>query len=373
MAIDSFKGSLSSIEAAEAAVVGIRRVYPDAECIISPIADGGEGTSEALTTALGGEACTAVVSGPMGAPVSAKYGYIAATKTAIIEMSAAAGITLVAPEERSPMHASTYGVGEMILDAIARGARHFIVGIGGSATNDGGVGMLSALGYGLYDKCGAPIRRGAIGLYDLEKIDTGSALPMLAECDFRVACDVKNPLCGEYGASRVYARQKGADDEMIEELDGLLAKLARITREVIPTADDTREGAGAAGGLGYALMTYLGAEMSSGIDLVMELTGLEEKIAGADIVVCGEGRLDAQSCMGKAPTGVARLAKRHGKRCIAFSGAIGEGASRLNEYGIDAFFPILRRVMTLDEAMDKDNARENMANTAEQVFRLIRP
>ncbi len=371
LAIDSFKGSLSSLEAASAAAEGIMLAHPEAECIISPIADGGEGTVSAVAAALGGEICTAQVHGPLMGEVYADYCYVEATKTAVIEMSAAAGITLIDKVERNPMLATTYGVGELILDAIKRGARHFIVGIGGSATNDGGTGMLSALGVKLLDGEGKPINQGAVGLYSLEKVDTGSLIPEISECDFRVACDVKNPLCGKSGASYIYGRQKGADDKMIAELDALLSKFAAKTREVIPTANDEAEGAGAAGGLGYALMAYLGAEMSSGIDLVMDLTRLEEKIKKADIVVCGEGRLDGQSCMGKAPIGVARLAKRWGKRCIAFSGAIGEGAATLNEHGIDAFFPILRSVVTLDVAMDKEVAIRNMRDTAEQVFRLI--
>lgn len=371
LAIDSFKGSLSSIEAAEAASLGIRRAHPEAECVISPIADGGEGTVDALAVALSGKMRSVKVTGPLGGTVNAEYCYIKETKTAVMEMAEAAGITLIEKEKRNPMLATTYGVGEMILDAINEGARHFIIGIGGSLTNDGGAGMLMALGVGLLDGYGKPIKLGAEGLKSLEKVDTGSLAPKISACDFRVACDVKNPLLGESGASYVYARQKGADDEMIAELDQLLSRFAEKTKVAIPTADETAEGTGAAGGLGFALLSYLGAKMSSGIELVMDITGLEEKIKNADIVVCGEGRLDGQSCMGKAPVGVATLAKKHGKRCIAFSGAIGEGAERLNAFGIDAFFPIIRRITTLDEAMDKENAAKNLADTAEQVFRLL--
>ncbi len=372
LAIDSYKGSLSSFEAGCACAEGIMRAYPNAECVISPIADGGEGTVAAISAALGAEICTANVEGPRGTRVNAEYGYSAEKRLAVIEMSAAAGITMVSGDEKNPLYTSTYGVGEMILDAAWRGARHFIIGIGGSATNDGGAGMLSALGFGLYDADGKTISRGAIGLRDLEKIDTAGHFPELSLCDFRIACDVKNPLCGECGASYIYGGQKGADENMKAELDSLLSKFAKMTKEVIPGADPDFPGAGAAGGLGFALLSYLGAKIEPGIELVMDVTALGDKIRECDIVVTGEGRLDGQSYMGKTPVGVASLAKKYGKTCIALGGAISDGAEKLNEYGVDAIFPILRSVVTLDVAMDKTVAAANMAATAEQVFRLIK-
>lgn len=372
LAIDSFKGSMSSTEAAESAARGILSAIPCAKTEVCPIADGGEGTTEAIITAKGGVWRECEVSDPLSRRITARYGYLASSGTAVIEMSAAAGITLITPDERNPLYTTTYGVGEMIKDAMAHGARRFIIGLGGSATNDGGVGMLEALGFRFLRNDGTPIKLGAIGLRELVKIDTDTAIPELSECEFRVACDVKNPLCSENGASFVYGGQKGADDAMKQELDTLLKRYAELTMAVLPDADPDAEGAGAAGGLGFALLAYLGAKMQSGIELVIDVTGLEEKIKGADIVVTGEGRLDGQSCMGKAPVGVARIARKYGKPCIAFSGAVSADAVKLAEYGIDAFFPIVRKPVTLTEAMDIENAKRNMEDTVRQVFNLIR-
>ncbi|MBO5907874.1 MAG: glycerate kinase [Clostridia bacterium] len=372
IAIDSFKGSLSTFQSGEAVSNAIKRVFPDAKTEICPIADGGEGTVSAITSSTGGELVRLSVTGPLGRTVAAEYGFIEQTKTAVIEMSSASGITLISPEERNPLYTTTYGVGEIISDAISRGARRFIVGIGGSATNDGGVGMLSALGYKFLTSDGTPIQSGAIGLRELKKIDCTSALAELSKCSFFVACDVTNPLSGENGCSAVYGPQKGANELMIREMDAWLTEYARLTKEIIPTSDESEPGAGAAGGLGFALSAYLGAKLTSGIDLVIGEVGLEEKIRNADVVVTGEGRLDGQSCMGKAPVGVARIAKKYGKLTIAFSGAVTEDASRVNAHGIDAFFPILRGPATLGEAMDITNAYNNLSATAEQVFRLIK-
>lgn len=372
LAIDSFKGSMSSTEAAKAAARGVLSAYPCAENVIIPIADGGEGTAEAIVSARGGEWCECTVIGPIGEPVCARYGYMAESKTAVMEMSAAAGLPLVPEDKRNPMYTTTYGVGEMIRDAIARGARSFIIGIGGSATNDGGAGMLAALGFGLKKENGEPIALGALGLAELSGIELSDAIPELSECEFRVACDVKNPLCGKNGASYVYGGQKGADENMKAELDALLDKFATATESVIPTADRCAEGAGAAGGLGFALLSYLGAKLESGISLVIEASGLEEHIKSADVVVTGEGRIDGQSYMGKAPVGVASLAKKHGKLCVALAGSVAEDADGLSEHGIDAVFSILSSPTSLSEAMKPEVAKRNMENTARRVFSLIK-
>lgn len=372
VAIDSFKGSLSTFESGRAVAEGIRRVYSDAEVDICPLADGGEGTVEAIISACDGELVSVPVHDPLGRIINAKYGLIKQSGIAIIEMSAAAGITLLTSEERDPMVATTYGVGELIADAIGRGCRSFIVGIGGSATNDGGVGMLTALGFEFLDEKGAPILLGARGLKDLATIKKDKALPELMDCDFSVACDVKNPLCGASGCSAVYGKQKGATPEMIEKMDVWLEKYAELTKKINPDANEEFEGAGAAGGMGYAFLSYLGGRLESGIELVMSATGLEEHIKNADIVVTGEGRLDGQSCMGKAPVGVARTAKKYGKPVIAFSGCVTDDARECNSHGIDAFFPIVRTPCTLEEAMNIENSKKNLADTAEQVFRILK-
>jgi glycerate kinase len=366
IAIDSFKGSLSSIAAGEAAAAGIRDAIPDAETIVRPLADGGEGTVDALIAGMGGERRTVAVTGPMGRPVEAAYGILPGG-TAVMEMAAAAGITLVAGEERNPLVATTFGVGEMIADAIRAGCRRFVVGIGGSATNDGGAGMLQALGFRLLDRAGQEIPRGGEGLARLDRIDRAAVLPELATCAFRVACDVTNPLCGAMGASAVFGPQKGATPEMVATLDAALAHFAEVSG-----GEPEAAGAGAAGGLGFAFRTFLGGELKRGVEIVLEETHLAEAIQDADLVVTGEGRLDAQTVMGKAPIGVAHLAKRLGKRVIAFSGCVTSDAGAVNEHGIDAFFPILREVTTLETALEKGHAAANLAATAEQVFRCFR-
>ena len=372
IAIDSFKGSLSTFEAGEAARRGVKAVYPKAEISVSPLADGGEGTVEAIVSASGGKMIEVSVSGPLGRSVKAKYGAIDGTKTAIIEMASAAGLTLLPEKDRNPLHTTTFGVGEIILDAMKRGCRKFIIGIGGSATNDGGVGMLSALGAAFLDKNGAPIKRGAAGLRDIAEIRTDGMPKELAKCRFSIACDVKNPLCGEQGCSAVYGPQKGATPMTIADMDRSLKKYAELTKKIFPKADPDLPGAGAAGGLGFAFTAYLGAKLRPGIDLVIEATGLGEKIKEADVVVTGEGRLDGQSAMGKAPVGVARLAKKQGKLVIALAGSIGDGAELCHAKGIDAHFPILRSPISLSEAMKPEVAKRNIALAAEEAFRLIR-
>lgn len=370
IAIDSLKGSLASMEAGNTIAEGIKRVYPKAELHVSPLADGGEGTAEALTAGLKGSLQSLTVTGPLGDPISACYGILPDKRTAVLEMAAAAGITLVEPEKRNPMKTTTYGVGELIRDAIKKGCRHFIVGIGGSVTNDGGIGMLQALGFGMLDQKGRQVSFGGEGLSMLHQITAESVMEELKECTFRIACDVTNPLCGPLGASAVYGPQKGADPQMISELDGYLGHFALLAKGVRPSADPEVPGTGAAGGLGYAFLTFTNAVLESGIRIVMEETGLEEHVKNADLVVTGEGCLDGQTVQGKAPIGVAGLAKKYEKPVIAFSGIVKKDAAVCNEAGIDAFFPILRRVGTLEEAMNPKNARENLLETSEQVFRL---
>ena len=377
IAIDSLKGSLTSLEAGEAIKKGIMKVYKEAEVVIRPVADGGEGTAVALTLGMNGKLEKVKVTGPLGKEVEAEYGILEPSethkvKTAIIEMSVAAGITLVDEKERNPLKMTTYGVGEMIKDAIAKGCRHFIVGIGGSATNDGGIGMLQALGFGILDKSGKQVSFGAQGLSEIETISDEFVLPELKDCTFRIACDVTNTLCGEQGASAIYGPQKGATPTMIMQMDKWLAYYAALSREKYPNANMNQAGTGAAGGLGFAFLTYTNAVLESGIKIVLEETELEKYVKDADIVVTGEGRLDGQTVMGKAPVGVAVIAKKYGKKVIAFSGCVTEDAIACNEHGIDAFFPILRGVVSLSEAMDTKNAAKNMAATVEQAFRLIR-
>lgn len=371
IAIDSFKGSLSSLDAGMAAAEGIQRAISNANIAVRPIADGGEGTVEALCVALGGIKIAIDVTGPLGDSVKADYGIIPKSRTAVIEMSAASGITLVPEDKRNPLNTTTYGVGEIISDAISRGCRDFIIGIGGSATNDGGIGMLQALGFDILNKDGNPVSKFGKGLEEIFTVSADNANPHLAECVFTVACDVKNPLCGEMGSSRIYGPQKGADEETIIKMDKWLENFAQISKANFPNANKDAEGAGAAGGLGFALTTFLNANLTGGIELVLNQTRLEEYIKTADIVVTGEGRLDGQTIMGKAPVGVAAIAKKYGKKVVAFSGCAASDAYLCNKEGIDAFFPIVRGACSLEEAMNTDTAFDNMADTAEQVFRLI--
>lgn len=382
IAIDSFKGSMDSIEAGVAAAEGVKRVYPDAETVVYPLADGGEGTVQALAKGLDGKLEHVKVTGPLGEKVVCEYAIVGKTNpTAIIEMASAAGITLVPPELRNPMHTTTYGVGEVIKDAITKNCRNFIIGIGGSATNDGGIGMIQALGAEFLDKSGKQVPFGAEGVEKLASISCKNLLPELKECSFRIACDVDNPLYGEKGCSYIFGPQKGATPEMVELMDGWMENYAKITEEYFADSktqlgkfnyDPNYPGCGAAGGLGFAFRTFLHGKLEPGISIVLEEIGIENQIKNADIVITGEGRLDGQTVMGKAPIGIARLAKKYGKPVLAFSGSVTEDAASCNEAGIDAFFPILRQVTTLEEAMDPQTAQKNMESAVEQVFRVIR-
>lgn len=371
IAIDSLKGSLSSMEAGMAIKDGILAAKPDAEVIVKPLADGGEGTTDALIEGMNGERIDLTVTGPMHTPVDAYYGYLKDTNTAVMEMASAAGITLVPDSEKNPLLATSYGVGEMINDAIQRGCRNFIIGIGGSVTNDGGIGMLKALGVRFLDENDEDAGEGGQALAKVARIDVSGMNPLLKECHIQVACDVNNPLCGENGSTYVYGPQKGVTEDMKKTLDEAMAHFARVTSETLENDYMNTPGAGAAGGLGYAFLAYTGAALTPGIELILDAVGLEEELSGADVVVTGEGRLDFQTAMGKAPVGVARLAKKYNAKVIAFAGSVTKEATACNKEGIDAFFPILRGVCTLAEAMDPVTARNNMTATVEQVFRLL--
>ena len=392
IAIDSFKGSLSSKEAGDAIKTGILRVLSDANVVISPLADGGEGTVETLVEALGGSLETVRVKGPLFKEVEAHYGILpeskkttseASLKTssknplsngklAVMEMSQASGITLLSPEKRNPLKTSSYGVGQMILDAYHKSCRRFLIGIGGSATNDGGIGMLTALGFRFTKEDGEEILPIGEGLKDLAGIENTSVPKGLLQCSFQIACDVENPLYGENGASLIYGFQKGGNKEMLSQMDLWMKHYSELVKEYNPAANPEAPGSGAAGGLGFAFRSFLQGELKSGVSLILEETKLSEKIQGADLVITGEGRMDEQSAMGKAPIGVAKLAKEQGIPVVAFAGAVTEGAKACNQAGIDAYFPILREITTLEDAMKKETAKQNLADTVEQVMRLYR-
>ena len=373
VAIDSLKGSLSSLQAGAAAKAGILRAIPDAIVSVKPVADGGEGTVTALVSGLSGESVTIPVTGPLGETVQATYG-ILPDHIAVIEMAEAAGLPLVPAEKRNPMNTTTYGVGEMILHALDEGCRNFIIGIGGSATNDGGTGMLRALGCRFWKADGSEIALGAQELSELATIETEALDPRLKESHFSIACDVTNPLCGPSGASYIFAPQKGADPATVQKLDAVLAHLADMTAVTLGTDLRDQPGAGAAGGLGFAFASYLNGTLRPGVDIVLDAVLPESELRAADIVVTGEGRFDGQTAMGKAPVGIARRAKACGCKVIVLAGSVehsGARATQQNPPLIDAVFPILPGAMTLEEAMHEDVAYENMEYTAEQVFRVV--
>lgn len=370
VAMDSFKGSLTSMEAGQSVKRGILAAEQSAEVVVSPLADGGEGTLDALMEGMNAKRVTLTVTGPLGEPVLCCYGYLEESDTAVMEMASAAGITLV--KQKEPLRATTYGVGEMITDALDRGCKKILIGLGGSATNDGGVGMLRALGFAFLDENGADVGDGAAALARIRTIRTENADARLSKVIFQVACDVKNPLCGENGATYVYGAQKGIAENQKTYLDEAMRHYADVTAEFLNVDLSESPGAGAAGGMGYAFLAYLHGILTPGIDRIMEITGLEDVIRTADIVVTGEGRLDGQTVMGKVPVGVAELAKKYGKHVIAFAGSVTSEAVKCNQKGIDAFFPVIRNVTTLEEAMRPEVAKENIAAAAEQVFRLMR-
>ncbi|TQO56156.1 glycerate kinase [Paraclostridium bifermentans] len=372
ISIDSLKGSLTSIEAANAIKKGILSVDNKSDVVIMPLADGGEGTVEALVQGMNGEEKVISVTGPINEKVNATYGILKETNTAIIEMAQASGLPLVPAELRNPLNTTTYGVGEIIKAAIEKGCRNFIVGIGGSATNDCGVGMLQALGFEFYDENDNLVELGGKVLNQIKRIKTDNKLKELDQCNFKIACDVNNPLYGENGAAYIYGPQKGATEEIVKELDKGLESFAEVVKKDLGKDIAHIEGAGAAGGLGFGFLGFLNSKLESGIKIILDEIKLEEVVKDADIVITGEGRLDNQTAMGKAPIGVAKLAKKHGAKVIAIAGCTTPDAVKCNEEGIDAYFSIVNKAMTIDEAMKKENATQNMIETTIQIFNLIK-
>ena len=373
VAVDSFKGSMTSLEAGNAVRAGIHKIHSDWKVEVYPVADGGEGTVEALTYQKNVTERTCTVTGPLGERMEASYIWYdgESGQTAVIEMAAAAGLPLVPDERRNPMHTTTYGVGELIRDAIRQGCRRFIIGIGGSATNDAGVGMLQALGYHFYDQAGNEVAYGAEGLSKVADIGFENVMLQLSQCTFQIACDVDNPLVGEIGCSVVYGPQKGADADMVDTMDAAMKRFADLVEHIAmcdmgsirPNGTRNTPGVGAAGGLGYAFLMFLNAGLRPGIDIVLEEIGLEQAIAKADIVITGEGRLDGQTLMGKTPAGVAQLAKKYGKQVIAVAGCFGEGVEQCRRSGqFDACYAV-NDILTEQEkkhAMEKKFAVANL-------------
>lgn len=362
---DSFKESLSALQVADAIEDGFREIYPDATYVKLPAADGGEGTADSLVLATGGRMLTREVTGPLGAPVTAAFGILGDGRTAVVEMAAAAGLMLVPRDRRDPMAATTYGVGQLILAALDEGCRHVILGLGGSATNDGGAGMVQALGASLRDQEDVELPFGGGALARLARIDLSGLDARLADCRIEVACDVDNPLTGPFGASSVFGPQKGATPEMVRLLDGALAGYARQVASATGRAVDAVPGAGAAGGLGAAALAFLDATLRPGVEIVTEALGLDAIVADADLVITGEGRIDGQTVHGKAPIGVARVARRHGRPVIGIAGSLGADAARVHAHGIDAVFSVVNRPCTLEEALAE--AAINVRATARNV------
>ena len=370
IAPDSYKESLSALEVAQAIAAGFRQVFPAAEYVLVPVADGGEGTVDAMVAATGGRKETVAVSGPLGELVEAFYGLTGDGATAVIEMAAASGLALVPPERRNPLLTTSRGTGELIRAALDAGARRFILGIGGSATNDGGAGMVQALGARLLDAQGHELGPGGGALADLDRIDVSALDPRLKACRIEVACDVDNPLTGARGASAVFGPQKGASAEMVQALDANLARLARLVERDLGVAVDTVPGAGAAGGMGAAMLAFFGATLKPGIEIVTAAVDLDTHVRDADLVITGEGRIDFQTVHGKTPIGVARVAKRHGKPVIGIAGSLGADVGVVHAHGIDAVFSVLGKPCTLDEALR--DAAANVELTARNVAAVLR-
>jgi len=368
IAPDSYKGSLTSVQVAEIIAEALLEVFPEAEVIKVPIADGGEGTVDAFLSALGGEKHYLKVTGPLGKPVKAFYGLLP-DGTAVVEMAAASGLPLVPVGKRDPLITTTYGTGELIKAALDQGCHTIIVGIGGSGTNDGGVGMAQALGISFLDAKGEELPFGGGSLGRLARIDMSGLDPRIKNTTIIVACDVDNPLCGPKGASAVFGPQKGATPEKVKILDHNLAHYARIIKEQLGKDILNLPGAGAAGGLGAGLVSLLGATLKPGIDIVISSTKLEEKIKGADMVITGEGRTDYQTAHGKAPVGIAKVAKRLGVPVIAISGGLGENYQAVYEAGLDAVFSIAPGPITLEQALER--GRIYLKAQAVNIARLL--
>ena len=368
IAPDSFKESLTALEVAEAIEAGLKKVLPDAEYVKVPMADGGEGTVQSLVDATEGRLISAEVRAPLGNKVKAEFGLSGDGRTAIIEMAAASGLHLVPPEARNPLRTTSYGTGELILAALAEGVEKIIVGIGGSATNDGGAGMLQALGALLLDAQHQPIGAGGGCLQDLAAIDLSGLDKRLAGVEIVVACDVDNPMCGEKGASAVFGPQKGATPEMVQALDSGLQHFAAIAARDLGLDIQSPAGAGAAGGMGGGVLLLPDARLQAGVQIVMEAVKLAEKVQDADLVITGEGRMDAQSVHGKTPIGVAHTAKSFGKPVIAIVGCLREDYEVVYAQGIDAVFPIIRQLGSLEEILQ--HGRDNLVSAAQNVARI---
>ena len=365
IAPDSWKESLSAADVAQAIEKGFREIFPHADYIRVPLADGGEGTVDAMVSATQGTTITTRVTGPLGQPVDACWGISGDGDTAFIEMAEASGLALVPPAQRNPLLTTSRGTGELILAALDRGVRHILIGIGGSATNDGGAGMVQALGAKLCDASGQQIGPGGASLAKLVRIDLSALDGRLRECDIKVACDVTNPLTGEQGASFIFGPQKGADPQMVRELDGYLAHYAQVIQRELHREVDAIPGAGAAGGMGAALIAFLNAELRSGIELVTEALHLESHIQNCTLVVTGEGRIDSQSIHGKVPVGVARVAKKHHKPVIGIAGSLTPDVAVVHQHGLDAVFSVLNSIGTLEEALR--NASDNVYRSARNI------
>ncbi|WP_313053219.1 glycerate kinase [Atlantibacter hermannii] len=373
IAPDSWKESLSALEVATAIEDGFRQIFPDAEVVKIPMADGGEGTVEAMVAATQGRIVTLSVTGPLGEPVEAFYGLSGDDKQAFIEMAAASGLESVPTARRDPRITTSWGTGELIRHALDAGVRHIIIGLGGSATNDGGAGMVQALGAGLLDAQGEQIAGGGEALSQLERIDTRRLDPRLAECRIEVACDVTNPLTGEEGATAVFGPQKGATPEMVRQLDEALTHYGKIIERDLDKSVLTLKGGGAAGGMGVALYAFCGAELRQGVEIVTEALSLDAAVRHADLVITGEGRIDSQTIHGKVPIGVARVAKRYDIPVIGIAGSLTTDVGVVYDHGLDAIFSVIPRICTLDEALENaaDNLRMNARNIA-AVMKLAR-
>ena len=369
VASDSFKGCLTSSEVATAAENGIRKALPDCEVTGIPVADGGEGTTEALVTAMNGRFISCEVRDPLMNPIQAEYGILGDELMAVIEMAAASGLPLVPPERRNPMLTTTYGTGELIKDALARGCRRFLIGIGGSATNDAGTGMLQALGFRFLDKDGHELGYGGQILEQITRIDTSQALPALKEAFFTIACDVNNPFSGENGAAFIYARQKGADDAMIIRLDDGLRHFAKVIHATLGKDINDIPGAGAAGGLGGGFLAFLPATLKPGIQMALDVLDFDRHIQDADLIITGEGKIDRQTGMGKTPAGILEAGKRRQIPVIAIGGSV-EETDALMQQGFLAVLPIQPGPVSLEQAMDKSFAYRQIERTVEQIIRL---
>ena len=369
IAPDSFKGSATSSKAAEAIGKGVHAVFPDAELIKIPVADGGEGTVEALTDSMHGEIISKSVKGPLGEAVEAEYGILPG-EVAVIEMASASGLPLVPDNKRNPLITSTYGTGQLILDALSRGCKEIILGIGGSATNDGGTGMARALGYKFLDSSGNELAEGGASLVNLAEIDDSEVDDSIFKIKFFIACDVTNPLTGLEGASHIYGAQKGASPGDIEILDGALGKLAAVVSKKYARVNEDIPGAGAAGGLGYGLMEFCGGELKSGIEIVLDLIKFNDYLDGVDLVISGEGRIDGQSVYGKVPVGIAGRAKKKNIPVLVVVGDIGPKVDAVYDHGIDAVMSSVNKAMSLEEAMSR--SYELLIDSSARAMRMIK-